>query len=223
MKKGALFCGLILVSLFSFPSRSEAQSPAAVTGNTASTSSTAAVAKPLPESNLKSELRDLHEDLRRIEGALHDLDREAGRRQVVANSLINNDAYLADPWASCMPCALPSLIQDSTTLGAYLKPRAAFLSQSLSTLDFQSTAVHALVIRLAADPEISSNVKAKVDMDVLSDAIKDFDAKLIALKALCNVDAPDNAQILMAVGTLKDTVHGIDTVGGRLWKAEKSK
>jgi len=110
---------------------------------------------------------------------------------------------------------------DSTRLGAFLKPRASFLNLSLSTLDLQSTAVHSLVARLGGYPEISSNVKAKVDLDVLSDALKDFDGKLVALKALCNVEAPNNAQILMAVGTLKDSVKGIDTVGGRLWKAEK--
>ncbi len=220
MKKKALLCGLVLTGLFSGVAPSEAQSPVVVSSPAATGSATSAAA-PLPESDLKTELRDLHEDLRRMEGALHDLDREAGRRQVIANSLSNNDAFIADPWMGCMACALPSLIQDSTTLGAYLKPRAAFLNQSLSSLDSLSSAVHDIAGRLARDPEISSNVKAKVDLDVLSDALKDFDGKLVALKALCNVEAPNNAQILMAVGTLKDSVKGIDTVGGRLWKAEK--
>mgnify|MGYP000243429612 FL=1 len=221
MKNKALLFGLVLSCLLSMAAQSDAQSQTAASrDNNASQNATAPV-KPLPESDLKAELRDLHEDLRRMEGALHDLGREAGRRQVVANSLLNNDAYIADPWETCMPCALPSLIQDSTTLGAYLKPRAAFLNQSLSSLDSLSSAVHELAGRLALDPDVSSNVKAKVDLDVLSDAIKDFDTKLLALKALCNVEAPDNAQILMAVGTLKDSVKGIDTVGGRLWKAEK--
>lgn len=220
MKKKALLCGLALTGLFVGAGPSEAQSPVAVSSTAVSSDSTAA-AKPLPESDLKADLRDLHEDLRRIEGALHDLDREAGRRQVIANSLSNNDAFIADPWMGCMACGLPSMMADSTRLGAFLKPRASFLNLSLSTLDLQSTAVHSLVARLGGYPEISSNVKAKVDLDVLSDALKDFDGKLVALKALCNVEAPNNAQILMAVGTLKDSVKGIDTVGGRLWKAEK--
>lgn len=220
MKKKALLCGLALTVLFVGAGPSEAQSPVAVSSTAVSSDSTAA-AKPLPESDLKADLRDLHEDLRRIEGALHDLDREAGRRQVIANSLSNNDAFIADPWMGCMACGLPSMMADSTRLGAFLKPRASFLNLSLSTLDLQSTAVHSLVARLGGYPEISSNVKAKVDLDVLSDALKDFDGKLVALKALCNVEAPNNAQILMAVGTLKDSVKGIDTVGGRLWKAEK--
>ncbi len=220
MKKKALLCSLALTSLFLVAGPSEAQSPAVVSSTAVSSDSTAA-AKPLPESDLKGELRDLHEDLRRIESALNDLDREAGRRQVIANSLSNNDAFIADPWMGCMACGLPSMMADSTRLGAFLKPRASYLKLSLSTLDLQSTAVHALVAQLGAYPEISSNVKAKVDLDVLSDAIKDFDGKLVALKALCNVEAPDNAQILMAVGTLKDSVKGIDTVGGRLWKVEK--
>lgn len=220
MKKKALFCGLALTGLFVGAGPSEAQSPVAVSSTAVSSDSTAA-AKPLPESDLKADLRDLHEDLRRMEGALHDLDREAGRRQVIANSLSNNDAFIADPWMGCMACGLPSMMADSTRLGAFLKPRASFLNLSLSTLDLQSTAVHSLVARLGGYPEISSNVKAKVDLDVLSDALKDFDGKLVALKALCNVEAPNNAQILMAVGTLKDSVKGIDTVGGRLWKAEK--
>ncbi len=220
MKKEALLCGLALTGLFVGAGPSEAQSPVVVSSTAVSSDSTAA-AKPLPESDLKADLRDLHEDLRRIEGALHDLDREAGRRQVIANSLSNNDAFIADPWMGCMACGLPSMMADSTRLGAFLKPRASFLNLSLSTLDLQSTAVHSLVARLGGYPEISSNVKAKVDLDVLSDALKDFDGKLVALKALCNVEAPNNAQILMAVGTLKDSVKGIDTVGGRLWKAEK--
>jgi hypothetical protein len=220
MKKKALLCGLVLTGLFSGAAPSEAQSPVVVNSPAATGSATSA-ATPLPESDLKTELRDLHEDLRRIEGALHDLDREAGRRQVIANSLSNNDAFIADPWMGCMACGLPSMMADSTRLGAFLKPRASFLNLSLSTLDLQSTAVHSLVARLGGYPEISSNVKAKVDLDVLSDALKDFDGKLVALKALCNVEAPNNAQILMAVGTLKDSVKGIDTVGGRLWKAEK--
>lgn len=220
MKKKALLCGLILTGLVSGSGPSEAQSPVVVS-SPAATGNASAAAKPLPESDLKSELRDLHEDLRRIEGALNDLDREAGRRQVIANSLSNNDAFIADPWMGCMACGLPSMMADSTRLGAFLKPRASFLNLSLSTLDLQSTAVHSLVARLGGYPEISSNVKAKVDLDVLSDALKDFDGKLVALKALCNVEAPNNAQILMAVGTLKDSVKGIDTVGGRLWKVEK--
>ncbi len=214
MKKGLLFCGLILCALVVFPSRCAAQVPAAATNSIASS-------KPLTESTFKSDLRDFHENLRRIEGALHDLNREAGRRQVIANGLMNNEAFIADPWMSCMACSLPSLVADSTRLGAYLKPRASFLNLSLATLDSQSAAVHALVVRLAGYPEITSNTKAKVDLDVLNDAIKDFDAKLVALKALCDVESPDNAQILMAVGTLKQTIDGIDTVGGRLWKAEK--
>jgi hypothetical protein len=220
MKKKALLCGLVLTGLISGAAPSEAQSPVVVNSPAATGSATSA-ATPLPESDLKTELRDLHEDLRRIEGALHDLDREAGRRQVIANSLSNNDAFIADPWMGCMACGLPSMMADSTRLGAFLKPRASFLNLSLSTLDLQSTAVHSLVARLGGYPEISSNVKAKVDLDVLSDALKDFDGKLVALKALCNVEALNNAQILMAVGTLKDSVKGIDTVGGRLWKAEK--
>jgi len=220
MKKKALLCGLVLTGLFSGAAPGEAQSPVVVS-NPAATGSTASAAKPLPESDLKTELRDLHEDLRRIESALNDLDREAGRRQVIANSLSNNDAFIADPWMGCMACGLPSMMADSTRLGAFLKPRASYLKLSLSTLDLQSAAVHALVAQLGGYPEISSNVKAKVDLDVLSDALKDFDGKLVALKALCNVEAPNNAQILMAVGTLKDSVKGIDTVGGRLWKAEK--
>ena len=234
MKKGLLFSCLILASLVAFPCCSVAQAPSASTSNLAATNSSAtnssasnssasnsAASVPLAESTFKSDLRDFHEYLRRIEGALHDLDREAGRRQVIANSLLNNDAYIADPWMGCMACGLPSMMADSTRLGAYLKPRAAFLNLSLTTLDSQSTAVHTLVVRLAGYPEITSNVKAKVDLDVLNDAIKDFDAKLVALKALCNIDSPDNAQILMAVGTLKQTIDGIDKVGGRLWKAEK--
>lgn len=228
MIKDLLCCGLILLALVAFPCCSAAQAPTAATNNfkaaaSNSGASNLAASQPLAESTFKSDLRDFHENLRRIEGALHDLDREAGRRQVITNSLVNNDAFIADPWMGCMACGLPSMMADSTRLGAYLKPRAAFLSQSLTTLDSQSTAVHALVVRLAGYPEITSNVKARVDLDVLHDAIKDFDAKLIALKGVCNVDSPDNAQILMAVGTLKQTIDGIDTVGGRLWKAEKSK
>lgn len=181
------------------------------------------VSAVLPESDLKSEIRDLHENLRRIESALHDLDREAGRRQVIGNSLYNNDAFIADPWMGCMACGLPSMMTDSTRLGAYLKPRASFLKLSLTSLDSLSASVHTIVVTLAKDPTIAGDTKARVDADVLGDALKNFDAQLVSLKALCNVDAPDNAQILMAVGTLKQTVDGIDTVGGRLWKAEKSK
>lgn len=229
MKKGLLFFSSILAALVAFPCCSVAQAPSASTSNLPVPSlpvgslpaSNLAASKPLAESTFKSDLRDFHENLRRIEGALHDLDREAGRRQVIANDLSNNDAYIADPWMGCMACGLPSMMADSTRLGAYLKPRAAFLNLSLTTLDAQSTAVHTIVVRLAGYPEITSNVKARVDLDVLNDAIKDFDAKLVALKALCNVDSPDNAQILMAVGTLKQTIDGIDKVGGRLWKAEK--
>lgn len=224
MIKDLLCSGLILLALVAFPCGSAAQVPTAATNNlpvTNSAASNLAASTPLTESTFKSDLRDFHENLRRIEGALHDLDREAGRRQVIANGLLNNDAYIADPWMGCMACGLPSMMADSTRLGAYLKPRAAFLNLSLTTLDSQSAAVHALVVRLAGYPEITSNVKARVDLDVLHDAVKDFDAKLVALKALCNVQSPDNAQILMAVGTLKQTIDGIDTVGGRLWKAEK--
>ncbi|MFA6557963.1 MAG: hypothetical protein WCT03_16210 [Candidatus Obscuribacterales bacterium] len=193
------------------------------TNTQSNTSAPVSAPSVLPESDFKSDIRDLHENLRRIEGALHDIDREAGRRQVIANSLINNDAFIADPWVSCMACGLPSMMADSTRLGAFLKPRASFLKLSLSSLDSLSAAVHTLLVNFGRDTEITNNTKAKVDLDVLSDALKNFDAQLVSLKALCNVESPDNAQILMAVGTLKQTVDGIDTVGGRLWKAAKTK
>lgn len=77
MKKKALLCGLALTGLFVGAGPSEAQSPVVVSSPT-TTGSTTSAAKPLPESNLKTELRLSHEDLRRMEGALHDLDREAG-------------------------------------------------------------------------------------------------------------------------------------------------
>lgn len=225
MKRCLLLCGLIISFFVSAETQVKAASgnseAAATTATTTTTTNT--ITGVLPESDLKSEIRNLHENLRRIESALHDLSREAGRRQVIANSLYDNDAFIADPWMSCAACSVPTMMADSTKLGAFLKPRASFLKLSLTSLDSLAASVHTIVVTLTKDPAITSNTKAKVDLDVVGDALKNFDAQLVSLKALCNVDAPDNAQILMAVGTLKQTVDGIDTVGGRLWKAEKNK
>ncbi len=233
-KKHFLFRSTLIVSLVCQVNMSVTSAPAIADGLSSmpgstpgsTAGSTAATAQLLPEDDFKGELRDLHENLRRIESSLRDLEREAGRRQMVANPLSNNDAVIADPWSAFTPASAAMLMNDSVRPGPYLKCRAAFLNQSLSSIDTSVAAVQlntkqltTLKHQLTAGSKKNLS-KAAVDLDVMRDAVADFNQKLVALKQLCSADPPDNVLILTAVHTLQQTVDGIDTVGKRLWKVE---
>ncbi len=201
--------------------------PASADSLSSTPASTAAPAQLLPEDDFKAILRDLHENLRRIESSLRDLEREAGRRQMVANPLSNNDAFIADPWNAFTPGSAAMLMNGSVRPGPYLKCRASFLNQSLSSIDVSVAAVQlnakqltTLKEQLSAGGAKKNLSKATVDLDVMRDASADFNQKLAALKQLCSADPPDNVMILTAVHTLQQTVDGIDTVGKRLWKVD---
>jgi len=177
----------------------------------------------LSEDSLKSELRDLHENLRRSENGLAEIEREAGRRQMIANPLGNNDTFISDPWDAFVPANRAGLINDSTRPGPYLRCRPSYLKLSLSSLDSLVSARDQISSRLSG---LSGGAKKnrveerrRVDIDVLKDACNDFKQKLLALKQLCLADNPDNALILTAVHTLKQSLDGMDTVGKRIWKA----
>jgi len=215
-------CLILLLILLSLPQAQAAggNSPAADPGSTAATSQAL-----LPEDQFKAGLRDLHENLRRLESTLRDLEREAGRRQMVANPLGNNAAFIADPWWACTPGSAALLMNDSVRPGPYLKCRAEFLNQSLSAIDtsvaamqLNGTQLAAARDRMAAESGNKKLQKAQVDLDVMHDASADFSQKLANLKTLCAAAPPDNVLILTGVHTLQQTVDGIDTVGKRLWK-----
>jgi hypothetical protein len=171
---------------------------------------------PLAETSFKGAVRDLHENLKRVEGNLQDLEREAGRRQIVANSLLNNDTFISDPWDACMPANLAGLRDDSTRQGPYLVPRKSFLDMSLTSLASLNSSMKEIITALPALN--TAGEKVKVDIDVMSDARASFEGKLADLKTLCQADSPDNASILVQVHTIKEIVDGMNRVGKNLWK-----
>jgi hypothetical protein len=209
-------------------SSSSSSSASSAAGATATNTPTAPpITHKVAEDDLKLELRDIHECLRRVEGALSELRREADRHQMVVANPMQNDLGVMDPWSAACPGMMPYQGQPEMVAGAYLPPRPAFLKHSCDHLDGAFNQLSTSIDKLPALIKISSAFtdpldasKAKADSEVLKDSTEHLGIKFSELRKFCTAEEPDNASLINSVSEFDQVIKGMDEVAKRLWKDE---
>lgn len=203
---------------------SASSAPAATATNTPAAPP---VTHKVAEDDLKLELRDIHECLRRVEGALSEIRREADRHQMVVANPMQNDLGVMDPWSAACPGMMPYQGQPEMVAGAYLPPRPAFLKHSCDHLDGAFNQLSTSIDKLPALIKISSAFtdaldasKAKADSEVLKDSTEHLGIKFSELRKFCTTEEPDNAGLINSVSEFDQVIKGMDEVAKRLWKDE---
>lgn len=204
------------------PAKSQAASPA--NSQAASPAAPRQITAQIAEDDLKLELRNIHESLRRVESAAAEINNEANRRQMVNAP----EMYGAmDPWAASN--YVNSMVTGSSEMvaGAYLAPRVSYLKQSCDTLGGAFTQLQASIDKL---PQLSANSnaftgkteasRARVDVQILQDNSKQLSGKILKLKSVCAAEAPTNADVLGAVQDFSAILKGMNETARRLWKDE---
>lgn len=185
------------------------------------------VTKKIAEDGLKLELRDIHECLRRVEGALGEIKREADRRQMVVADPMQNDLGVMDPWATACPGMMPYEGQPEMVGGPYLPPRTKFLKHSCDHLDSTFAALSESIDKLPQLVTQSNSFtdpldieRAKADSDILKDSTLHLGIKFGELRKICTIGEPDNVSLLRAVKEFDGVLKGMDEAAKRLWKDE---